>query len=117
VITKEQRKFDFTKNVTRIVGCVRESLINSEKASMSPKFENNTERFFCLRFSITCAHYRIVYVSFDAKKTLGKTTTTAEMLKERKIGGSTFLSLSFYFSSTVDPKPLRGNRCAGLSRL
>jgi hypothetical protein len=31
-------------------------LINSEKASASPTFEENVERFSCIRFSITHGH-------------------------------------------------------------
>jgi len=31
-------------------------LINYEKASISPVFEENVERFLCLRFSITHTH-------------------------------------------------------------
>jgi hypothetical protein len=37
-------------------GRVRELLINSEKASASPIFEENVERFSCIRFSITHGH-------------------------------------------------------------
>ena len=32
---------------------VHELLINSKKSSISPVFEENVERFLCLRFSIT----------------------------------------------------------------
>ena len=39
-------------------GRVHELLINSEKASISPVFEENIERFSRLRFSITHTHYR-----------------------------------------------------------
>ena len=38
------------------LGRVRELLINSEKASASPIFEENVERFSCIRFSITHGH-------------------------------------------------------------
>jgi hypothetical protein len=38
------------------MGRVRELLINSEKASASPIFEENVERFSCIRFSITHGH-------------------------------------------------------------
>ncbi|MDR3596562.1 hypothetical protein [Clostridium sp.] len=41
-----------------ILGRVRELLINSEKASASPIFEENVERFSCIRFSITHGHDR-----------------------------------------------------------
>ena len=41
---------------TTIMGRVRELLINSEKASASPIFEENVERFSCIRFSITHGH-------------------------------------------------------------
>jgi hypothetical protein len=46
--------------MVEILGYVRELLIISEKASTTPEFEKNTEKFFCLRFSITPqAHYPI----------------------------------------------------------
>ena len=43
----------------KISGRVHELLINSEKASTSPVFEENVERFLCLRFSITHTHDQI----------------------------------------------------------
>ena len=49
-------------------GRVRELLINSEKASASPIFEENVERFSCIRFSITHGHDR----GFNDKKTLNR---------------------------------------------
>ena len=39
------------------MGRVHELLINSKKASTSPVFEENVERFLCLRFSITHIHF------------------------------------------------------------
>ena len=45
-----------TIRVESIDGRVRELLINSEKASASPIFEENVERFSCIRFSITHGH-------------------------------------------------------------
>ena len=38
------------------IGRVLELLINSKKASTSLVFEENAERFLCLRFSITHTH-------------------------------------------------------------
>jgi len=38
------------------LGRVLELLINFKKASTSPTFEENVERFLCLRFSITHTH-------------------------------------------------------------
>ncbi len=38
-------------------GRVRELLINSEKARISSIFKKDAERFLCLQFSITHAHY------------------------------------------------------------
>jgi hypothetical protein len=35
-------------------------LINSEKASASPIFEENVERLSCIRFSITHGHDQII---------------------------------------------------------
>ena len=47
-------------NKLSIIGRVRELLINSEKASASPIFEENVERFSCIRFSITHGHDPII---------------------------------------------------------
>ena len=55
-------------NVLR-AGRVRELLINSEKASASPIFEENVERFSCLRFSITHGHD---LRAFNQEKTIRK---------------------------------------------
>lgn len=38
-------------------GRVLELMINSEKTSTTPAFEENTERFLCSQFSVTHGHY------------------------------------------------------------
>jgi hypothetical protein len=48
------RHYIFKEDLQR--GCVHESLTKCEKASISPVFEVNVERFLCLRFSITHTH-------------------------------------------------------------
>jgi uncharacterized membrane protein len=60
-----RKKYDLNINSSRDskekfgkIGRVRELLINSEKASASPIFEENVERFSCIRFSITHGHDR-----------------------------------------------------------
>ncbi len=44
-----------------ILGRVRELLVNSEKTRISSIFKKDAERFLCLQFSITHAHYLILF--------------------------------------------------------
>jgi len=47
--------------MVEILGYVRELLIISEKASTTPEFEKNTEKFFCLWLSITPQVYYPIF--------------------------------------------------------
>jgi len=63
------------KQAHKELGCVHKLLINSEKASTSPVFEENVERFLCLRFSINHTHDRFRNDNLDITES-SKTNTS-----------------------------------------
>jgi predicted amidohydrolase len=81
-------------------GRVHELLINSKKASISPVFEVNVERFLCLRFSITHTH--------DPKSEHWKTIVRARAIENQiphiacnRIGSAPTPGLSYFGNSMI----------------